>query len=142
MNKHFESLNDVFDVSSEIVSKTNEEIEITVPTSDIKSDVRKDYEYVRGNLYSIIEKGQEAINSSLELAQETEQSRAYEVTSQLIKSVSDAAEKLIDIQKKLKDIEDVKPTTSTTNVSNTLFVGSTAELSKLLKAQKSTKKDK
>ena len=97
-----------------------------------KNDIRKDYEYTRGNLYSIIEKGQEAINGILELAQETEQARAYEVAGQLIKSVSDATDKLMELQKKLKDVEDVKQK-GPTNVTNALFVGSTAELQKLLK---------
>jgi len=97
-----------------------------------KNDIRKDYEYTRGNLYSVIEKGQEAINGILELAQETEQARAYEVAGQLIKSVSDATDKLMDLQKKLKDVEDDKQK-GPTNVTNALFVGSTAELQKILK---------
>jgi len=99
-----------------------------------KDDVSKDYDYTRGNLYSIIEKGQEAIDGILELAQETEQPRAYEVAGQLIKSVSDATDKLMDLQKKLKDVneEDKK---SPTNVTNALFVGSTAELAKMIKQE-------
>ena len=83
-------------------------------------------------MYSIIEKGQEAINGILELAQETEQPRAYEVAGQLIKSVSDATDKLMELQKKLKDVEENKPK-GPTNVTNALFVGSTGELQKLLK---------
>ena len=104
-----------------------------------KDDVSKDYDYTRGNLYSIIEKGQEAIDGILELAQETEQPRAYEVAGQLIKSVSDATDKLMDLQKKLKDVneEDKK---SPTNVTNALFVGSTAELAKMIK-QENLKKE-
>ena len=99
-----------------------------------KNDISKDYEYTRGNLYSIIEKGQEAIDGILELAQESEQPRAYEVAGQLIKSVSDATDKLMDLQKKLKDVEEEK--TKTTNVTNNaLFVGSTADLAKLIKQQ-------
>jgi len=78
-------------------------------------------------LYSIIEKGQEAINGILELAQETEMPRAYEVAGQLIKNVSDAADKLMDLQKKLKDLEDTSSKKGPTNVTNALFVGSTAE---------------
>ncbi len=99
-----------------------------------KNDISKDYEYTRGNLYSIIEKGQEAIDGILELAQESEQPRAYEVAGQLIKSVSDATDKLMDLQKKLKDVneEDKK---SPTNVTNALFVGSTAELAKMIKQE-------
>jgi len=105
-----------------------------------KNDISKDYEYTRGNLYSIIEKGQEAIDGILELAQESEQPRAYEVAGQLIKSVSDATDKLMDLQKKLKDVneEDKKLPTSVTN--NALFVGSTAELAKMIK-QENLKKE-
>ena len=103
----------------------------------VSDDIRKDYEYSRGNLYSIIEKGQEALNGVIELAQETELPRAYEVAGQLIKSVSDATEKLIDLQKKLKDIQsDDKKKGPTSVTNNALFIGSTAELSKLLKQQK------
>jgi hypothetical protein len=69
-------------------------------------DIKKDYEYTRGNLYSLIEKGQEAINGILELAQESEMPRAYEVAGQLIKNVADATDKLMDLQKKLKDVEE------------------------------------
>ena len=99
-----------------------------------KTEVQKDYEYTRGNLYSLIEKGQEAVNGILELAQESEMPRAYEVAGQLIKNVADATDKLIDLQKKLKDIEEESPK-GPTNVTNALFVGSTAELQKLLKSK-------
>ena len=88
--------------------------------------------YTRGNLYSIIEKGQEAINGILELAQESEMPRAYEVAGQLVKSVSDATDKLMDLQKKLKDVEEEKERGPST-VNNSLFVGSTADLAKMLK---------
>ena len=98
-----------------------------------KTDIDKDYEYTRGNLYSIIEKGQEAINGILELAQESEMPRAYEVAGQLIKSVSDATDKLMDLQKKLKDVEEETKVKGPNTVNNALFVGSTAELQKLLK---------
>ena len=107
-----------------------------------KDDITRDYEYTRGNLYSIIEKGQEAIDGILELAQESDMPRAYEVAGQLIKSVSDATDKLMDLQKKLKDVneEDTKGPTNVTN--NALFVGSTADLAKLIKGeQKASKKD-
>ena len=131
----FDSLNETFDVSSEIVSSepikpVHKEIE------SLKTDTRKDYEYTRGNLYSLIEKGQEAVNGVLELAQETEQARAYEVAGQLIKSVADANDKLLDLQKKLKDVEEDTKKSSPTNVTNALFVGSTADLAKLLKQNK------
>ena len=98
-----------------------------------KDDITRDYEYTRGNLYSIIEKGQEAIDGILEIAQESEMPRAYEVAGQLIKSVSDATDKLIDLQKKLKDVNEEQPSKGPTNVTNALFVGSTADLAKLIK---------
>jgi len=107
---------------------------ITKPDRLTKSDIDKDYEYTRGNLYSIIEKGQEAINGILELAQESEMPRAYEVAGQLIKSVSDATDKLMDLQKKLKDVEEETQQKGPNTVNNALFVGSTAELQKLLKS--------
>ena len=98
-----------------------------------KDDITRDYEYTRGNLYSIIEKGQEAIDGILEIAQESEMPRAYEVAGQLIKSVSDATDKLMDLQKKLKDVEEEQVSKGPTNVTNALFVGSTADLAKLIK---------
>ena len=106
---------------------------ITKPDRLTKTEIEKDYEYTRGNLYSIIEKGQEAINGILELAQESEMPRAYEVAGQLIKSVSDATDKLMDLQKKLKDVEEETKVKGPNTVNNALFVGSTAELQKLLK---------
>ena len=110
-----------------------EPVGIQKPDRLVKDDIEKDYEYTRGNLYSIIEKGQEAINGILELAQESEMPRAYEVAGQLIKSVSDATDKLMDLQKKLKDVEEEKESKGPTTVNNALFVGSTAELQKILK---------
>tara|TARA_R100001594_G_scaffold1488_1_gene6495 strand:- start:135 stop:581 length:447 start_codon:yes stop_codon:yes gene_type:complete len=108
-------------------------INVTKPGRLTKSDIEKDYDYTRGNLYSIIEKGQEAINGILELAQDSEMPRAYEVAGQLIKSVSDATDKLMDLQKKVKDVNKEEEAKSPTTVNNALFVGSTAELQKLLK---------
>ena len=136
----FDSLNEAFDVSSEIVSEEPKELKSVQKEVDaIKSDTRKDYEYTRGNLYSLIEKGQEAVNGILELAQETEQARAYEVAGQLIKNVADATDKLLDLQKKLKDVEEESQSKGPTNVTNALFVGSTADLAKLLKQNKENK---
>ncbi|MEY3311254.1 MAG: Synechococcus phage [Bacteroidota bacterium] len=137
MTKKFDSLNDAFnvDATEAIVPTESVSIEEKIEkiTTDI-DDIKKDYNYTRGNLYSLIEKGQEAINGILELAQESEMPRAYEVAGQLIKNVADATDKLMDLQKKLKDIEEEKPKGPTT-VNNALFVGSTAELAKLLKQQ-------
>ena len=133
-NEKFNSLNDTFDVSGDIISaEVESKIDsIKQSTSDL-SDVKKDYEYTRGNLYSLIEKGQEAINGILELAQESEMPRAYDVAGQLIKNVADATDKLMELQKKLKEVEQ-DTTKGPTNVTNALFVGSTAELAKLLKS--------
>jgi hypothetical protein len=140
MTKNFDSLNDIFNVDSEIVPVEDDKNKDVEKIGNIKKeidDVKKDYEYTRGNLYSLIEKGQEAINGILELAQESEMPRAYEVAGQLIKNVADATDKLMDLQKKLKDIEEEKHAKGPTNVTNALFVGSTAELSKLLKNKNS-----
>jgi len=101
-----------------------------------KDDRTKDYEYARGNFYSIVEKGQEALNGALELAQETESARAYEVAGQLIKNVADTADKLIDLQKKMKELDADEKKSGPSTVNNTMFVGSTAELQKMLKKQK------
>ena len=132
-------LDDTFNIESSIVPEVS-----TTPeggcttrknqlTNVTKDDVEKDYEYTRGNLYSIIEKGQEAINGILELAEDSQMPRAYEVAGQLIKSVSDATDKLMDLQKKVKDVNEDSPSKGPSTVNNALFVGSTAELAKLLK---------
>jgi len=136
MSKKFEKLNETFNTEPEEVSIVHAEVESEVEKiSSSVDDIKKDYEYSRGNLYSIIEKGQEAINGILELAQESEMPRAYEVAGQLIKNVSDATEKLMDLQKKMKEVMEEKQQKGPTNVTNALFVGSTADLSKFLKSQ-------
>tara|TARA_B100000424_G_scaffold68831_1_gene51057 strand:- start:373 stop:825 length:453 start_codon:yes stop_codon:yes gene_type:complete len=100
---------------------------------NISDDVKKDYDYTRANLYSLIEKGQESLNGIMELAGESASPRAYEVAGQIIKSVADTTDKLMELQKKIKDVDDQinKQPNNVTN--NSLFVGSTSELSKLLK---------
>ena len=103
------------------------------PTHLTKDDVEKDYEYTRGNLYSIIEKGQEAINGIMEVASETASPRAYEVAGQLIKSVADSTDKLMDLQKKVKELDEEGAKAQGNVTNNALFVGSTTELSKMLK---------
>ena len=136
MTKKFDQLDDAFNVATEVVTETlPTKVERKKPDRLTKDDIEKDYEYTRGNLYSIIEKGQEAINGILELAQESEMPRAYEVAGQLIKSVSDATDKLMDLQKKLKDVEEEKVAKGPSNVTNALFVGSTADLAKLIKKE-------
>jgi len=142
MTKKYDKLNDAFNVSGEIISTEKEiissEIEKTEssPSEASIEDIKKDYEYARGNLYSLIEKGQEAINGILELAQESEMPRAYEVAGQLIKNTGEIAEKLLNLQKTLKDVEESnKQIKGPTTVNNALFVGSTADLAKFLKQQ-------
>ena len=132
---NYDKLDNTFNVSSsEVVVDKPESVGIQKPPRLTQDDITKDYEYTRGNLYSIIEKGQEAINGILELAQESEMPRAYEVAGQLIKSVSDATDKLMDLQKKLKDVEEETKQKGPNTVKNALFVGSTAELQKILKS--------
>jgi hypothetical protein len=104
---------------------------IEIKPIDSPNDPQKDYEYSRGQLYSLISKGQEAVDGILEIAQESGHPRAFEVAGQLIKSVADTTDKLIDLQKKMRDLD--SPQKGPTTVNNSLFVGSTAELSKLIK---------
>ena len=133
MKNSYDSLNDTFNTdpveSTEIVKEQKRKEQI----QKLTDDVSKDYDYTRGNLYSLIEKGQEAINGIMEVAGETASPRAYEVAGQLIKSVADTTDKLADLHKKVKDIEEDNPKTQNTVTNNALFVGSTSELSKMLK---------
>tara|TARA_B100001250_G_scaffold14946_1_gene13083 strand:+ start:792 stop:1208 length:417 start_codon:yes stop_codon:yes gene_type:complete len=99
---------------------------------DASEDIEKDYEYTRGELYSLIDQGQEAVRGALEVAQESGHPRAYEVAVAAMKHVSDMTDKLADLHKKMKDLdEDKKGPSKVTN--NAMFVGSTAELQKMLK---------
>ena len=143
MAKGYDSLNDTFNTDpvddTAIVKEEKRKNQI----QKLTDDVSKDYDYTRGNLYSLIEKGQEAVDGILEVAQASDHPRAYEVAATTIKNVADTADKLIDLQKKMKelDAEDQKNAPSTVN--NTMFVGSTADLQKMLKQQKEiNKKDK
>ena len=141
MQDKFEDLNNTFDVDATIVKKENEPKSLSKASE--KEDVTKDYEYTRGNLYSIIEKGQEALDCALELAQDGGQPRQYEVVGQLIKNVADATDKLLDLQRKLKELENEGKSTPTNVTNNAMFFGSTAELSKFLKQQnKNVEEDK
>jgi len=141
MKNNYESIDKVLNLESSIVEIEKEPQKIDILPNE-PEDIKKDYEYTRANLYSLIEKGQEAINGILELAGEGGSPRAYEVAGQLIKSVADTTDKLMDLQKKLKDIEEdsVKTTNNVTN--NAVFVGSTSELQKLLKQGFLNNKDK
>jgi hypothetical protein len=133
MKDNYESLDIALNVESSIV-ETKKEVksELTSPNTNT-NDIKKDYEYTRANLYSLIEKGQEAIDGIMELAGEGGSPRAYEVAGQLIKNVGDVTDKLIDLQKKLKEVEEDNVKTTNNTMNNAIFVGSTSELSKLLK---------
>tara|TARA_B100001113_G_C20544268_1_gene377461 strand:+ start:22 stop:450 length:429 start_codon:yes stop_codon:yes gene_type:complete len=130
----FDSINDSLDIevvdqAKDVIKDSKKELK---KLEREKPDSIRDYEYTRGNLYSLIEKGQEALDSILEVAQEGQQPRAYEVVSQLLKNVADTTDKLIELQLKTKELNaEEKKGPSTVN--NALFVGSTAELQKLLK---------
>ena len=131
MNTNFNSIEKSLNVETSIVKK-DEKTEL--PNVVLKkNDVEKDYKYTRGQLYSLIEKGQEAINGIMEVAGESASPRAYEVAGQLIKSVADSTDKLMDLQKKIKDMDEETTKTQNNVTNNALFVGSTSELSKLLK---------
>ncbi len=137
----FDAINDSLDIEivDEEESPTAKKESKTVEKD--KKDSTRDYEYTRGNIYSFIEKGKEALDSIMEVAQEGQQPRAFEVVSQLIKNVADTTDKLVDLQQKMKNLEAEDPKGPST-VNNALFVGSTAELQKLLKSQSDTKKTK
>ena len=130
MSDTFENLDKAFNTESAIekAEKTTDEIKKASSSKDIDDD----YEYTRGQLYNLIEKGQEAINGILDVAQNSDHPRAYEVAGNLIKNVADISDKLVDLQKKMKELDqEKKGPTSVTN--NAMFVGSTAELQKMLK---------
>ena len=131
MNTNFNEIGKSLNVETSIVKP---EVKNELPNVVLKKDdVDKDYKYTRGQLYSLIEKGQEAINGIMEVAGESASPRAYEVAGQLIKSVADTTDKLMDLQKKVKEVDEEKSKTQNTVTNTALFVGSTSELSKLLK---------
>ena len=123
----FDEIDEFLDVEPVDTSKNNK-----IEKVEKKEDSTLDYEYSRGNLYSLIEKGQEALNGILEVAQGSDHPRAYEVAGQIIKSVGDTTDKLIDLQTKMKNLKK-EDKDSPKTVNNALFVGSTSDLSKLLK---------
>lgn len=132
MANDFESIDKALNIKSSIIEIESKQTDVAL-IKTASDDVQKDYEYSRAQLYSLIEKGQETLNGIIELASETDSPRAYEVAGQILKSVADTADKLIDLQKKMRAIEDdaIKTTNNVTN--NAVFVGSTSELQKLLK---------
>ena len=127
-------LNEVLGVSE----PTPKEVVVSEPVprpSDELDDVDADYKYQRDNFYNLIEKGQNAIEGILNVAKESDNPRGYEVAGNLIKQVAEVTEKLGDLQEKMKKLKEV-PNSAPKNVTNALFVGSTAELQKMLKEKK------
>ena len=130
MSNNYDSIDKALNTESDIVEVKPQQKDL-VKSNDV--DIEKDYEYSRANLYSLIEKGQEAINGIMEVAEEGGSPRAYEVAGQLIKSVADTTDKLIDLQKKLKEVQEDSKKTTNNVTNNAVFVGSTSELQKMLK---------
>ena len=133
MKNSTDILNDTLGVVEEIKKPIVKKEPVVVPSDN--DDIDNDYKYQRQNFYSLIERGQDAIDGILEIAKESEHPRTYEVAGQLIKSVAEVTEKLGDLQEKMKKLKDV-PNNAPKNVTNALFVGSTAELQKMLKGKK------
>jgi hypothetical protein len=127
MSNSYDAIDKALDVKSEIV---REKKRISKRSSE-QDDPTKDYEYSRAQLYDLVEKGQEAVNGILDVCQDSQHPRAYEVAGQLIKHVADTTDKLVDLQRKMKDLEEDKGPKSVTN--NAMFVGSTSDLQKMLK---------
>lgn len=132
----FDGLNDVFGTEPTEIQKYESEKPSLKRTES--PDIKQDYETTRAQLHNLVMKGQEAVDGILDVARASDHPRAYEVAGQLIKNVGDVADKLIDLQRKMKELDD-EPKKGPNNVTNALFVGSTAELQKLLKQQNQTK---
>ena len=134
MTKMDEKVNEILGLNS-LPEEQKETKEFSPPVKreedDKKADVDNDYKYSRDNYYNLVEKGQEAIQGILDIAKEGQHPRAYEVAGQLIGQVGQTVDKLQDLQKKLKDLKEV-PNKPNANIKNALFVGSTAELQKML----------
>ena len=125
-----QKLDELLEITEKVPVK--KETKVIVPRPKDDEDVSADYKYSRENFYNLVERGQDAIDGILELAKESEHPRTYEVAGQLIKNVGEVTEKLLDLQRKLKDLKEV-PNSAPKNVTNALFVGSTAELQKMIK---------
>jgi len=139
MTKLEEKVNEILGIENKEPKETKE-FKPLVPRKENKEspDVDNDYKYSRENYYNLIERGQEAIEGILDVAREGQHPRAFEVAGALIKNVADTVDKLQDLQKKLKELKDL-PKTSNPQIKNALFVGSTAELQKMLKKDEDTK---
>ena len=142
MANPYDGLNDAFGNEPSELAKHVESVKPKLKKTD-SPDIQQDYEMSRAQLHNLVIKGQEAVDGILEVAQASDHPRAYEVAGQLIKNVGDVADKLIDLQKKMKDLDEDEKKNSPSTVNNTMFIGSTADLQKMLKQQKEiNKKDK
>lgn len=133
-----DKLNEVFEVTGEIIEHDEKHLPSThlSPPDKNKEDIDADYEYARQNFHLLIEKGNTAIEGILQLAREAENPRSYEVAGNMIKQVADVTGELIKLQKQMKELDKIDEKNAPKNVTNALFVGSTAELQKLLKGKK------
>jgi hypothetical protein len=141
MSKLEDNLNDILGVETTEVKTDDFKVPTVRKEDKEKDDIDNDYTNSRENYYELIEKGQKAIDGILDIAKEGQHPRAYEVAGQLIGQVATVTDKLQDLQKKLKDLKEV-PKNANTNIKNALFVGSTAELQKMLKDGKDTESEK
>ena len=135
-NKTKDILDEILDIeesTAELVEKKPKTL--TVKRDDTLEDLDTDYKYQRENFYNLIERGQDAIDGILEVAQQSDHPRAFEVAGNLISQVADVTEKLGKLQSAMKRLKEV-PSNAPKNVTNALYVGSTAELQKLLKKDK------
>jgi len=131
MNEFEKNMEEIFDIDIAPIEKTTQMI--TQANSEVSVDANKDYEYTRGELYRLISQGQEAVQGALEVAQESGHPRAYEVAVNAMKQVSDMTDKLIDLQHKMKNLGKEDKKSSPTTVNNTMFIGTTADLQKMIK---------
>ena len=131
----FSGLDETFGAEPSELQKHVENVKPTLKKTD-SQDVKQDYEISRAQLHNLVMKGQEAVDGILDVARASDHPRAYEVAATTIKSVADTADKLIDLQKKMKDLDAEDKKSGPSTVNNTMFIGSTADLQKMLKKQK------
>jgi len=132
MQENFEQ---IFDLPAEEPEFIENNTDVVVSTRSNEEDVDTDYQYARQNLYNVIERGSDALNNLVEIANQSESPRAYEIVGQLVKTLSDANKDLLEVQNKVKKLKE-DTNTGPKNVTNALFIGNTAELQKLIKDRK------
>ena len=133
MSKVDEKLNNTFEVEQ---VEDSLPIESSDDSDDRKEDTQTDYVQSRENFYELVEKGKKALDGAMDIARETDQPRAYEVVAQLLKNVTDTNKEIIELQKRMEDLKTNERKLGNTNINNALFVGSTADLQKMLRDNK------